>query len=114
MPSHEKNKKLLLIPAGTVFTISTGVYSDYIIQGVFRALKLIDANQLKVSWVEAHPDQTGHYDFNESSFIGMLAKEGYMEDIPSMEFHICDYGDVEEMNVYPISQKTEDNFEGDL
>ena len=49
--------KMATIPAGSLFTVSTGEYSDYDVKGVFRAVADIDPNALRDEWIAAHMDQ---------------------------------------------------------
>ena len=89
-----------IIPAGAYLTVSTGEYSDYSVSGVFRALKNIDADALRAQWLKDHPDNIEHYRFDEDAFLAWVAKEGFLEPVPSFEWHLCDYSRASEMRVW--------------
>jgi len=80
------------IPKGATFTISTGEYSDYSVHGVFVAREQIDTKALKAEWLVDHPQQNEDYSFNDHQFIAWLAAKGLMEAIDSWEWHISEYG----------------------
>ena len=89
----------VVIPAGSLLTVSTGEYSDYSVWGVFRALKDIDAQALREQWLADHPEQTAPYQFNEYKFFAWVASQGVVEAVPSAVWHLGDYGRAEEMAV---------------
>ena len=89
-----------IIPAGAYFTVSTGVYSDYYVSGIFRALKDIDANVLRSQWLKDHPDNVAGYRFDEIAFLAWVVREGLLEPVPSFEWHLCDYSRASEMRVW--------------
>lgn len=89
----------VVIPAGSLLTVSTGSYSDYYVWGVFRALKDIDAQALREQWLVDHPEQTAPYRFNADEFFAWVAKDGIVEAVPSADWHLGDYGRAEEMAV---------------
>jgi len=90
-------KKMMTIPKGSLLTITSGVYSDYSVRGVFRALKDIDGDALRGVWLRNHPEQAEEYRFKEDDFLAWLAREGYIEDVPSWEFHLSSYSSSSEM-----------------
>ena len=89
--------KLVPIPKGATFTVTSGCYSDFTVQGVFRALAEIDVERLRAEWLEAHPEQRGQYKFNDSGFLTSIAS--LMEPVKSWELHLCDYSNADEMHV---------------
>jgi hypothetical protein len=93
-----KISKMIPIPKGAIFTITTGVYSDYSVHGVFRAKEDIDVETLRDLWIVAHPDQQEDYYFNEIEFLASLS--GILEPIDAFEWHLSNYSCVKEMNVY--------------
>jgi hypothetical protein len=97
---------MIPIPAGALFTITTGDYSDYSIHGVFRALREINADALQETWLTNHPEQRVHYNFREDEFLAWIAREGYMEAVNCFEWHLCDYSSVGEMTVRKIEEST--------
>lgn len=95
------DKRSAIIPKGMLFTITRGVYSDLENLGVFRALKDIDADVLLKKWFEDNPEQSKDYGFKDTKFLAQMVKDGVLEDVPSMEFHLHDYGCSGEHYVYP-------------
>ncbi len=91
------NKTPNIIPTGALFTVSTGVYSDYTVHGVFRALRDIDTAALLQAWLEAHPRQKKSYAFEDSDFLADAYRHGYFEPVVSREWHLEDYGSSDEM-----------------
>jgi hypothetical protein len=90
-------KKMVVIPAGSLLTISVGAYSDYTVYGVFRALKDIDAEDIRDRWLTNNPQQGENYHFDESEFLGWVTREGFLEPIESFEWHLADYSNCSEM-----------------
>ena len=89
--------KLVPIPKGATFTVTSGCYSDFTVQGVFRALAEIDVDRLRGEWLAAHPEQRQQYSFNDSGFL--LSMASLMEPIETWELHLCDYSNADEINV---------------
>jgi hypothetical protein len=85
----EQYKKATPIPAGALFTMTTGEYSDYCIEGVFRASAEIDADALLAQWFIDHPEQNEKYRFHEREFI--VAHIHLFEPVECWEFHVGDY-----------------------
>ena len=88
------------IPEGSLVRVSSGSYSDYTVDGVYRALKEIDPNLMIRGWLEAHPEQSEKYDFEYYHFLEWLVETGFLRPVDSIEWHLCDYSDSEEMSVY--------------
>ena len=80
-----------IIPAGALFTVSTGEYSDYTVWGVFRATVDIDTAAELSEWLKAHPDQGDAYNFEDHEFFADVARRGLVEALPSYEWHLSDY-----------------------
>ena len=91
--------KMATIPAGSLFTVSTGEYSDYDVKGVFRAVADIDPNALRDEWIAAHMDQADDYCFDYSAFMGDAVRRGLLEAVPCFEWHQCDYSRADEMSL---------------
>lgn len=83
---------------GELVALSSGEYSDYRVDGLFKVLKDFDAQILLVEWAE----ETGRklekgvveIDYlNENiKFIGWLNKKGYIEHMDYRELHTGSYG----------------------
>lgn len=89
----------VIIPAGALFTVSTGEYSEYTVWGVFRAKQDIDTAAELAEWLKAHPDQKEDYHFDEKQFFADVTRRGLIEDVPSYEWHLAEYGSSEEMKL---------------
>lgn len=92
-------KLLNLIPAGALFTITVGVYSDYEISGVFRAKAAIDPNALRSAYLNDYPEQRDAYKFSYNKFLGWLAQKDLLDPVACMEWHLTDYGGADEMDI---------------
>lgn len=90
---------MVIIPAGSLLTVTTGVYSDYCVRGVFRATANIDASALRDAWLKEHPEQDGEYTFREAEFLGWAARQGLIEPLDCFEWHLSDYSRASEMTV---------------
>jgi hypothetical protein len=88
-----------VIPSGSLFTMTTGVYSDYTVHGVFKALKDINIEELKSKWAYDHPEELNSYNFKEFKFFGSLFKDKYFECVDSVELHLGDYSRIEEVGI---------------
>lgn len=75
----EYEEKPLPIPAGMLFAVTTGEYSDYTVWGVFRALREIDTERLLRLWVNLNPEQANEYDFEIYEFLAYLVRNEYAE-----------------------------------
>jgi hypothetical protein len=87
------------IPAGQVFYVSTGCYSDYSVSAVFRATADIDLEALKAEFFALHPEsERNDYRFDSySTFMAFLSATGLVEEIDARELHLGDYNDMDEM-----------------
>jgi hypothetical protein len=94
-PTYSRADAAPEIPAGSFFTVTTGEYSDYSVHGVFRALQDIDPRALSKRYLSEHPDQAKEYHFEESQFLGWLAREGVIETVDSYEWHLSNYSTIE-------------------
>lgn len=81
------------IRAGTVLVFDHGEYSDYSFTGPFRVLKDFDqaevSEQFREQW-KAPNEWRNNPD--ESEFISWMNLTGYVEDLPSHQWHIGSYG----------------------
>jgi hypothetical protein len=78
-----------------IFTMTTGEYSDFSIQGVFRALEEIDCDALLKKWDADHPPPVQRWGCRQRSradiggFLRSIAH--MMELIPSWELWTDEY-----------------------
>jgi hypothetical protein len=75
----DDEKRMEPIREGDVVVCSSGEYSDYFIQGVFRALRAFDPNFALSAYLLEFPDQVRN--FGASGFFAWLAKEGDMVEV---------------------------------
>lgn len=99
-PEPERSK-MVVIPKGSYLTVTTGEYSDYDVQGVFRALQDIDAEALREEWLGEYPGQQQDYHFRTDIFLGWVVRKGIIDLVPSYEWHLDSYGCVDAMGVAP-------------
>lgn len=76
----------------SILLITTGDYSDYYVQGLFKVIKEINKITVVSEFNEACP-AVGRDD-RQSKFLAWLAASGYVEDIEHEEWHIGSYGQV--------------------
>lgn len=83
------------IKAGTVLVFDHGEYSDYSFSGPFRVLKDFDqadvAEKFRDDW-RSQPREEWNDTPSETDFIAWMNKNGYVEDMPSHQWHIGAYG----------------------
>jgi hypothetical protein len=92
-------KTMRPIPAGSLFTVTTGVYSSYEVTGVFRAAADIDPQALLDEWLEVHPEQKQQFSFIEDRFLAFVFRKGLMEPVDTYEWHLADYSSSSAMDV---------------
>ena len=98
-------RKMPIIPAGSVLRISENGLCDYDVRGVFRAEKDIDAEALRAAWLQAHPEQARGCGFSEDQFIAWVVELGFLTEIESYEWFLCQSGQAETMDVFAPSAK---------
>jgi hypothetical protein len=84
---------MMVIPAGSLLTISSGEYSDYIVQGVFRAVRDIDAEALRAEWLAVqpeHPFPNTDITFDLYGFLGWITRKGLLEPVDSFNWDMAD------------------------
>lgn len=88
-------KKQTVIPAGALLTVTTGEYSDYVVDGVFRAARDIDAEALYSAWVSTRkPLRPGLLTaFDAAAFLAHATREGFLEPVASLEWHLPQWTD---------------------
>lgn len=89
--------RLAPTPAGTIFLLSSGEYSDYSPIGIFRALKDIHwptiVDHLEESARTPDNDTWGTSpNVDDSAVAAYLTSSGHAEDITYQEIHIGSYG----------------------
>jgi hypothetical protein len=92
------------IPAGAIFTVTSGEYSDYYIVGVFRALREIEPNILLKQWLTNHPEQQEDYNFEEKEFLAWITQNGYLEVVDCYNWKLESYSSASFMSVSKISE----------
>lgn len=87
-------KKANPIPAGHIFTVTTGCYSEYSVHGVFRTIAEVDPDALVAQWLAAHEEQRRPWGFDEAAFLAWVSRQGLIEPVDSLEWHVGDQGEV--------------------
>jgi len=94
---EQPDKPMEIIPAGTVMAITVGAFSSYQVCGIFRALFIINPEELRTEWMKLHPDQVDR--FEEDKFLAWLFGLGLLEQIDFIEWHLTDFGGADEMRI---------------
>jgi hypothetical protein len=84
-------KRQTPIPAGAIFTATSGEYSDFCISGVFRALKEIDVDWAMESYEKYRTEREDVPD--RDGFLAYLIRAEYIEQLEAWELHLGSYGD---------------------
>lgn len=93
-------KELMPIPAGSIFYFSEGCYSDYQIEGVFRALKDLEPETLWRAYDVFRPKRGSDSGYDNGNFMAYLIRARLIEPLDSFEWHVGGYGaDAEEWTV---------------
>ena len=92
-------KKMRVIKAGEMLTVTTGEYSDYSVHGVFEAVNDIDTEALKECWLSEHPEQREEHRFQDGLFLGWVFRQGCLRPISTIEWHLGSYGTAGKMEV---------------
>ncbi|MBX9582444.1 MAG: hypothetical protein K2X87_19240 [Gemmataceae bacterium] len=88
----KREQKRQIIPRGTVFTVTSGAYSDYSVLAVCRAVADIDTSAELAGYLKLWPEQKKDYSFHEFQFLAWLLNERRLaEEVPFMEFHVGTY-----------------------
>lgn len=87
----------LHVPAGKLFCLSRGEYSDYGYEGHFLALVEITPEMFREVEAEANgkKDDWGCYEYGaDDRFIPALIRRGWVMDVDCIEIHTGSYGDL--------------------
>lgn len=77
---------------GETLLISTGEYSDYSVAGAFKVLIPFSPSDVLASYIEQNPKEREEYGFEFTKFTHYMVTQSYLEEIPSVELHLGDYG----------------------
>lgn len=91
------------IPAGALFTVTQGAYSDFCIEGVFRAKEEIPVHYLLQAWLKEHPEQKEDYRFEDDEFFKSIAH--MMEPVECWELHLSDYSKASTLSVEKMKRR---------
>ena len=83
--------KAATIPAGMIFTVTSGEYSDHMVHGVFRALRDISPDDLLAEYLKDNPHEAKPYRFNETRFLSAAYRGGLIECVECMAWDIGAY-----------------------
>lgn len=84
--------KMMPIPAGTEFRVTSGEYSDFGVIASYRALVEIDTEKVQEEYLKANPKARENYSFNPYEFVNWLEKTDLVEPIDQWEWHVGNYG----------------------
>jgi hypothetical protein len=99
MGDESKEETNKVIPAGSLFVLTTHRYSDHTVKGAFRAQRDIDPDKLVELYLQKYPDARSN--FNETRFFDELVADGFFVTIPSVEWNIDPDRSVPENTVEP-------------
>lgn len=91
--------KIEVFKVGELMTMSSGEYSDYCVQGLFKVIIDFDAQQKLAEWAEENGKELkggGVYSGWSSrgvDFLGWLNSNNYIAEIEYRELHLGGYGD---------------------
>jgi hypothetical protein len=94
-----EESRMMLIPAGSLLTITLREYSDYSVIGVFRAMADIDPDRVRGQWLQDHPDEREECCFEEYKFLAWIAACGLIQPLECYEWHLGNYGCISHMSV---------------
>jgi hypothetical protein len=80
------------IPAGKLFIVSTGEYSDYSVSGLFRAKAELKPDDLLEEYLTQHPEERDGYNADFDRFVAWLTGRGLIEGVEHAEWHLGSYG----------------------
>lgn len=89
-------KRQAIIPKGAILSVTTGCYSDFIVNGVFRAKENIDCDMIAKKYRETIPQEK--YD-DTDKFLAMVMTLGLLEPVDTHTWHLGDYHGIEEMSL---------------
>lgn len=79
-----------------VIILTKDRYSAYIVIAVCRALVDLNTDLLKSEYCAEHHEMNS-WDFEENKFAVWLVRKNLIEEIPSQEWLLGAFGDIEEM-----------------
>lgn len=96
-------REMVVIPAGAIFTMSSGSYSDYSVHGVYKAIRDIDPRALLLAYLEAHPEEREKYHFNKGNFLATFLE--IIEEVPAYGLYLGGDGGYREIESSAPDQK---------
>lgn len=86
----EKNERI--IKKRKVFVVTRGIYSDYELYLVCRALVDIDIDGLKEEYFQEYPKQKEEYEFSFERFVAwLIINKKVCEELDYYEWHVGSY-----------------------
>ena len=86
--------KMMPIPAGTEFRVTSGEYSDFGVIASYRAVVEIDTEKVQEEYLKANPKARENYSFSPYDFVNWLEKTDLVEPIDQWEWHVGSYGTI--------------------
>ena len=88
----------MTLKQGSLFTLSHGEYSDYVIIALCRATEDIDIEALREEYMELYPEQREEYEFSPYQFANWLVNvRRSCEEVEYFYWHIGNYGTAYDM-----------------
>jgi hypothetical protein len=90
---------MMPIPSGELFIATTGEYSDYGVDGVFRAVQELDTYVLIEQYLNEKPQQREADSFEKNEFLAWLIRKNLIEPVDCWIWHLSSWGCVSDMSV---------------
>jgi hypothetical protein len=81
--------------AGTIVVFETGEYSDFSTDGPFKVLRDFDTREAADEGIAQHKHEGDWDRFGPYELVPYLVSAGYVEEIPHVNEHIGNYGELE-------------------
>ena len=72
-----------------IFLITAGVYSDYTVYGLYRALADFETRVMVGRWLDTLDEPARNFQF--LAFVHWLVDQGMLENVEMGEWHLGDY-----------------------
>lgn len=86
--------KMMPIPAGAEFRVTSGEYSDFSVIACYKALVEIDTEKVQEDYLKTNPKAREAHNYSEYDFVAWLEKSGLVKHIDQWEWHVGSYGTI--------------------
>ena len=94
-----QRQKMRTIKAGETVIVTSGVYSDYRVMGMFRCLKDFSPDEEMIKYTRPSAFKKDRDFFEDTKCLAGLCSDRILEEVQHMELHLGDYGDLEEASL---------------